>query len=426
MNTKLLEFIDASPSAFQAVVNIKKELNQAGFIELNEQTEWSLQKNQKYYVSRNSSALFAFCIPETFDSIQMAASHLDSPTFKIKANGAMIDKNQIRLDVEKYGGMILHTWFDRPLSMAGRMVVKNKKMESILFDDKKPWLMIPSVAIHLNRDVNQGKAINVQKEMLPIVGQGSDFELEKYLQEKHHIEGEILAVDAFLYNPESSKVWGINDEFLSAPRIDNLECTYAILEAIKESSSKNVLNMALFFDNEEVGSGTKQGADSSFLTDVLARIKEACHLSQQQVLSMIARGFMISADNAHGYHPGYGELYSPSDQPKINEGIVVKHNANQKYTSDAISAAIFYQLCKEAGVSHQNYYNHTNAPGGSTLGNIANTHVSLNTVDIGLAQWAMHSSYETAGTKDYQDLVSVLTYFYRHKMEICNEDYMNL
>lgn len=422
MTTNLLKFIDASPTAFHAVTNIEKELLEAGFQELKEHQIWNLEKNKKYFVSRNGSSIFAFNIPNTFDSIHLAASHLDSPTFKIKANGTMIDKKQVRLDVEGYGGMILSTWFDRPLGMAGRVVVKNEKIETVYFSDEKPTLMIPNVAIHLNREVNQGRKINVQKEMLPLVGQTGEFKLEDHLKQVHGIEGEILAVDAFLYNCQPSITWGLNDEFISAPRIDNLECTYAILEAIKQTNSDDVLNMALFFDNEEVGSTTKQGADSSFLQDVLMRIKESLSISSQEYLSMLAKGFMVSADNAHGYHPGYGELYNPTSSPLLNGGVVIKHNANQKYTSDALSAAIFGSLCKEAGVEHQNYYNHTNAPGGSTLGNIANSHISLNTVDIGLAQWAMHSSYETAGKNDYEQLVKVLTYFYQHKISVLDKD----
>ncbi len=422
---KLLNFIDVSPTAFHAVENIKLELLDNGFKELKEYQKWNLEKGNKYFVTRNGSALFAFTIPQTFTTIQMVASHLDSPAMKVKNTKAMIDNGHIRLDVERYGGSILSSWFDRPLSLAGRVVVEGEKIQSKVFQLDDLSFVVPNASIHLNREVNQGKKIAFQKEMLPIIGLDDDFDLASYIKEQENIDGNILSIEAFVYNKEKGIYWGKDKEFILAPRIDNLECTYAIVEGIVNSNNDNALNMGLFFDNEEVGSTTKQGADSSFLNDVLDRIKEAFNLTSEQFARMIASGFMISADNAHGYHPNYKELYSPSGAPVINGGIVIKHNAMQKYTSDAVSSAVFKKLCANTLVTCQDFYNNSDVLGGSTLGNIANSHISLNSVDIGLAQWAMHSSNESAGTKDYGDLVAVLKQFYTNTI-IIEDDIVNM
>ncbi len=418
MNKELLQFIDDSPTAFHAVENIKKMLLENGFEQLFETNEWSLERNKKYFVIRNGSALFAFTTPNICKTIQISASHTDSPCLKVKNTPAMIDTGHIRVDVERYGGFIASTWFDRPLSFAGRIVYDDNGIKSQLFSLDDLSFVIPNVAIHLNRQANEGKQLSIQKEMLPIIGLGDSFNMEEYLQNKLSIKGEVLATETFIYNNQKGGFWGIENEFILAPRIDNLECTYAIVKSLLDSNNDESLNMGLFFDNEEVGSGTKQGADSSFLQDVLSRIKAAYDLTDEQYYAMIAKGFMISADNAHGYHPNFKELYSPSGAPIVNAGIVIKHNSNQQYTTDAISNAVFKKICKEADVATQDYYNHSNLPGGSTLGNIANRHVSLNTVDIGLAQWAMHSSMESAGSKDLDSLIKALTYFYNNTIVI--------
>lgn len=418
MNTQLLTFIKNSPTAFHATKTIKAILLENGFIEVKEYQQWQLQKNQRYFVTRNDSAIIAFTTPSTFTSLQVTASHLDSPAFKIKEHGVLIDNQQVRLNVERYGGMILSSWFDRPLSIAGRVVVDKGTLQSQLVDIEEDIAMIPNASIHLNREINNGYKYNVQKELIPLIGQAENFNLIEYIKEKQHITGEVVASDLFLYNRQEGITWGINKEFISAPRIDNLECTYGLLQAIISSQNDTALNMCLMFDNEEVGSGTKQGADSTFFNDTLTRIKECFSLSEQEYLTMIASGFMISADNAHSYHPNYKELYDAACFPIMNNGVVVKHNANQKYTSDAISVAIFKTLCKKVNVPFQDFANHSNILGGSTLGNIANTHISLNTVDIGLAQLAMHSTYETAGSKDLEFLTKVITYFYNHTIKV--------
>lgn len=407
----LMNFIDCSPTAFHAVEGIKGVLDLAGFEQLFEVDVWQLALNKKYYVTRNDSTLLAFTTPSTFDSIQICATHLDSPCFKLKDQVVSCNKNVLQLDVERYGGMILNSWFDRPLSIAGRMILEDRHA-SVLFDVDKASLMIPNVAIHLNREGT--KDINVQKEMMPVIGLGESFDLLDYLKENTGVEGEVLALEAFLYNRQKALIWGKEDALFSAPRIDNLECSYAMLKSIVASENNTSLNIAAFYDNEEVGSATKQGADSTILEDVITRVCESFALSKQAYLRLIASGFMISSDNAHAYHPNYPELYSKNSAPSINGGIVIKHNANQRYTTDALSDAIFSSLCKKSGVNVQHFYNHSNVAGGGTLGNIASSHVSMRCVDIGLPQWAMHSSFETAGVHDFKDLVQVLSYFYNH------------
>lgn len=419
MNTELLTFIEKSPTAFHAANNIRNILLENNFQELEESKQWQLEHGQKYFVVRNQSSVIAFTTPNIFTGLQISASHLDSPAFKVKENSVCINKEQVCLDVEKYGGMILSSWFDRPLSLAGRVMVDTPEgLSQHLLNLDEDVLMIPSVAIHLDRTTNDGHKYNVQKELMPMISQNKEFSLTDFIKNKMSINGTIIAMDLFLYNRQKGTTWGANHEFISAPRIDNLECTYALLQGLIKSNNSEALNMCLMFDNEEVGSGTKQGADSSFFHDVLIRIKECFGMSEQEYLTMIAKGFMISADNAHSFHPNYPELYDAKNHPIMNKGVVIKHNANQKYTSDAVSSALFKKLCDSCSVPYQTFSNHSNVLGGSTLGNIANTHVSLNTVDIGLAQLAMHSTYETAGSKDLQYLITVMTYFYNHILEV--------
>lgn len=421
MNKQLMDFIEKSPTAFQAASNIKDILVQNGYIELEEYQSWNLEKNQKYFVIRNESSVIAFTTPNTFETIQITASHLDSPTFKLKDNGEIVQEHYTKLNVEKYGGMIASTWFDRPLSLAGRLLVEQDgKLQSKLFSIDEDLVMIPNVAIHMDRNVNEGHKYDIQKELLPIIGQEENVKVTDYIKQVCHIQGNIMGHDIFLYNRQKGTIWGANKEFISMPRIDNLMCAFGTLQGLLHSKNDKSLNMCLMFDNEEVGSGTKQGADSTFLTDVLTRIKEAFSLSEEDYQTMVAKGFMISADNAHAYHPNYGHFYDVSNHPFMNQGIVIKHNANQKYTSDAMSAALFRMICKNAGVPYQDFHNHSNVLGGSTLGNISNTQFSLNTVDIGLAQLAMHSSYETAGSKDLEYLVMAMIYFYNHTAIIKN------
>lgn len=418
MNTaeKLLTFIKDSPTAFQAVETMKNRFSENGFRELKEEEHWSVEKGGKYFVTRNHSAIIAFTIPEeNTDTFHIIASHSDSPSLKIKENPEMAENGYVKLNVELYGGALLAPWFDRPLSVAGRLIVKEagKICEKLVTVDRD-MLIIPNLAIHMNREANSGYKYNVQKDMLPLYGlesaKGSFF---KTVAEAAGVkEEDILGHDLFLYNRMPGTVWGSEDEFVSAPRLDDLQCAFSSMEGILAGENKNSICVHCVMDNEEVGSGTRQGAASTFLRDTLLRITLGLGKSYEDYLIALAKSFMISADNAHAVHPNYPEKADPVNRPHINEGIAIKYNANQKYCTDGISAAIFKTFCQEAGVGCQTYVNRSDVPGGSTLGNISNTQVALNTVDIGLPQLAMHSPYETAGVRDTCDFVKLAEVFY--------------
>ena len=418
MNTaeKLLTFIKDSPTAFQAVETMKNRFSENGFRELKEKEHWSVEKGGKYFVTRNHSAIIAFTIPEeNTDTFHIIASHSDSPSLKIKENPEMAENGYVKLNVELYGGALLAPWFDRPLSVAGRLIVKEagRICEKLVTVDRD-MLIIPNLAIHMNREANSGCQYNVQKDMLPLYGlesaKGSFF---KTVAEAAGVkEEDILGHDLFLYNRMPGTVWGSEDEFVSAPRLDDLQCAFSSMEGILAGENKNSICVHCVMDNEEVGSGTRQGAASTFLRDTLLRITLGLGKSYEDYLIALAKSFMISADNAHAVHPNYPEKADPVNRPHINEGIAIKYNANQKYCTDGISAAIFKTFCQEAGVGCQTYVNRSDVPGGSTLGNISNTQVALNTVDIGLPQLAMHSPYETAGVKDTCDFVKLAEVFY--------------
>ena len=413
---KMLDFIDASPTAFHVVDNIKKELLKKKFTELKETDEWSL-KPGNYFVTRNGSAIISFKIPKKdFKGFNMIASHSDSPTFKIKENPEMAAAGAyVKLNVEKYGGMLCAEWFDRPLSVAGRLVVDKKgKAEPVLVNVDRNLLMLPALAIHMDREANDGHKYNAQVDMLPLFGdetsEGKFFDIVAKAAGVN--KKDILSHDLFLYNRVEPTFWGANEEYISSSRLDDQECVFSSLFGFMDAKPTDYVAMHLVFDNEEVGSTTKQGAASSFLKDTLERIGDGLGRTRQQYLSAIAGSFMISADNAHAVHPNYQDKADPVNRPVMNRGIVIKYNANQKYTTDAVSAANFKLLCKEAGVPFQTFTNRSDMPGGSTLGNISTTQVSVNTVDIGLAQLAMHSPYESAGSRDPEYLYKVAKVFY--------------
>lgn len=421
----LLSYIKESPTCFQAVENAEKQLVQAGYLQICEKEKWELCSGGKYYVNRNGSALIAFQIPQgdfkkTVRGFHMTASHSDAPCFKVKEIPEMQVENQyVKLNVEKYGGMILSTWLDRPLSVAGRIVVfedGNPISKNIVID--RDLFVIPNVAIHMNRDMNKGVEYNAQTDMLPLYA-GADFVNEKdsfrrLIAETAGVkEDEILGSDLFLYNREEGRKFGADGEFICAPRLDDLECVYASLQALLHSESKNYINMMAVFDNEEVGSGTRQGAASTFLKDTLTRICEAFEVSAGDYCRLIADSFLISADNAHAVHPNHSEKADPTNRPYLNGGIVIKYHGSQKYTTDAISGAVMKNICKRAEVPYQTYANRSDIPGGSTLGNISAAQVPVSTVDIGLPQLAMHSAYETAGAKDVEYMIKAMECFYR-------------
>lgn len=415
---ELLEFIEKSPSCFHAVANMKGILAAEGFRELREDEKWEIEKGGRYFVTRNNSSIIAFTIPEKgIEGCRIMASHSDSPSFKIKENPEMeVDKKYVKLNVERYGGMICAPWFDRPLSVAGRVVVKeNGEFAEKLVDVDRDLLMIPNLAIHMNREVNDGYKYNAQVDMLPLYGGiSAKGTFMKTIAEAAGVKEEaILGHDLFLYNRVPGTVWGAEGEFVSSSRLDDLQCAFSSLKGFLRGKKEEYVAVHCVLDNEEVGSGTKQGAASTFLYDTLVRVNECMGLSYEEYLRSLAKSFMISADNAHAVHPNHKEVADPVNRPYMNEGIVIKHSANQKYCTDAVSAAMFKDLCKEADVPYQNFTNRSDILGGSTLGNISNTKVALNAVDIGLPQLAMHSPYETAGVKDTWYLVQAAEKFFK-------------
>ncbi len=418
-NTKsnVLELIEKSPTAFHLVNNLSDELKKEGFEELSEKERWNLSPGSKYFVARNGSAIISFKIPkDSFKGFYIIAGHSDSPSFKLKENPEMESCGAyVKLNVEKYGGSLMNPWFDRPLSIAGRVIVKTENgIQTKLIDIDKDLCMLPSLAIHMDRNANGGHEINVQSEMLPIIGDiSAKGKLLELVAKTAGVKAEeILSSDLYLYNRVKYTRWGMSDEYISSARLDDQMCVYASFEGFVQAVPNNNITMHCVFDNEEVGSGTRQGAASTFLKDTLERINESLDRSREEYHTAIANSFMISADNAHAVHPNRGDTADPVNRPVMNGGIVIKYNANQRYTTDALSAAVFKGICDKAQVPYQTFVNNSNIPGGSTLGNISTSQVPIVTVDIGLAQLAMHSPYETAGAKDAEYLSKASKVFY--------------
>ncbi len=416
----LTDFIKKSPTAFHAVAELRERLLAEGFDELDESEKWSLDKGGKYFVTRSGSSIISFKIPaEDYKGFYMIASHSDSPSFKIKENPEIEAASAyVTLNVEKYGGMLCAPWFDRPLSVAGRVMVKSSGdaigVESKLVDVGRDLVMLPSLAIHMDREANDGHKFNVQKDMLPIFGDAAS--KDKFMTTIAEAAGvkeeDIVSHDLFLYNRVEPSVWGANDEFVSSGRLDDLECCYGSFEGFMNAENDNNVIMHVVFDNEEVGSTTRQGAASTFLKDTLVRVNDAFGKSKEDYLVSLANSFMVSADNAHAVHPNYIEKADPVNRPQMNKGIVIKYNANQKYTTDAASGAICKLICEKAKVPYQTFTNRSDVAGGSTLGNISGTQVAVRTVDIGMAQLAMHSPYETAGVQDVEYLIDFSKTFF--------------
>ncbi|MBQ8680655.1 MAG: M18 family aminopeptidase [Treponema sp.] len=427
----LFSFIKKSPSPFHAVAEISNILKENGFAELSESEMWNLKKEGKYFVTRNSSSLIAFALPQNFspkNGFLLTASHSDSPVFKIKENPEIASAGSLVLNVEKYGGMLIQPWFDRPLSVAGRVVVRKNEngksfLRQILVNIDRNLLMIPNLAIHMNREANEGHKIDVQNEIRPVLTLNEKKNLFSLVAESAGLsESDIISHDLFLYNRSHPSLWGAENEFISSPKLDDLECAYSTLQgflaATSKSISENPLPLYCLFDNEEVGSSSRQGADSTFLSDTLSRIAEKLDWTDEEYKIALSKSLMLSADNAHAVHPNYVSSADPVNRPKVNGGIVIKFNAAQKYTSDALSSAVFKEVCKKAGVPFQIYTNNSNVPGGSTLGNISQNHVSISCVDIGLAQWAMHSPYESAGAKDLDFMIRAVGEFYKGSVTV--------
>lgn len=415
-NRELLSFVEASPTAFHAVKELETMLEKAGYQRLREEEPWTLSFPGKYFVTRNGSSLIALDLPEHFDSYMMMAAHTDSPSFRIKADGEeKVLGLYSRLGVEKYGGMLCNTWMDRPLSIAGRVMVRQgDKLVCRLVKFERDLVLIPNLAIHMDRSANDGKVFNVNEDMMPLIG---SFELQRsvnsLIAEELGIRAEdIVSRELNLYARTPGSIWGADREYISAPHLDDLMCVFGCLQGFL---SKTALKQAAVFvalDNEEVGSSTRQGADSSFLEDTLRRVWSASGRSDAEYRQALAGSFMVSADNAHAVHPNHPEFADRNERPTMNGGIVLKYNANQRYVTDAVSAGVFTEICRRAGVPVQHYSNRPDLQGGATLGNISLTHVAVRALDIGLAQLAMHSSYETAGAKDTEYLIRAARLFY--------------
>ncbi len=432
LSQELCDFIGQSPSMFHAAATICRSLDKAGFRRLAEQDDWQVAPGDACYVVRNNSSVIAFKVgselPVDGYRFQMAAAHNDSPTFKVK-HAPELDgpKETLRLDVEAYGGMIDSTWFDRPLGIAGRVLVRTSKnrIESRLVASDRDVALIPNIAIHQNRDANKGVALNRQIDLCPLFSAGklARGAFDAMVAELAGTAPEnLVAKDLFLVNRTAPRVWGWADEFVSAPKLDDLQCAFATLKAFIDARNPACITVLACFDNEEVGSGTKQGALSTFLRDTLSRVNAALGRSDVDLMRAYAASFLVSCDNSHAVHPNHPELFDTENCGRINGGVVIKEAASQKYTTDAFSRALFTAICERAGVPVQTFANRSDSAGGSTLGNLSNQQVSVHAVDVGLAQLAMHSSYETAGSADTGHLMRALEAFFEADIAIEGAD----
>ena len=400
----LLDFISASPTCFHAIANTATRLTAAGYTPLSEEERWTLRPGDHRFVIRGGSSIIAFRVPQELrGGFMMAAAHSDSPSFKLKEHAELRSSGYIRLHTEKYGGMLMSTWFDRPLSVAGRLFVRqNGCLDEKLVNIDRDLLVIPSVAIHMNRNANDGMKYMANVDTIPLFS--SEDPAAAILPMAAEAAGvspdNVLGSDLFLYCRGRGVTFGAHNEYILSPRLDDLACAWGCLEGFLAARDTGSLPVLCIFDNEEVGSETKQGAASAFLRDTLRRIMFALGHDEEAFRTMLARSFLLSADNAHAIHPNHPE-YSDSDNcPHMNAGVVIKFNANQRYATDGRSCALFRSICQDAGVPTQVMANRSDLPGGSTLGSIANTLVPVSTVDIGLAQLAMHSAWETMGAED--------------------------
>jgi aspartyl aminopeptidase len=423
---QLIDFLYDSPTAFHAVENVKANLDNAGFEELKEEDKWNLEKGGKYYTTKNDSALVAFVIGNgevENHGFKIIGAHTDSPTFRIKPACEMVVENTyVKLNTEVYGGPILSTWFDRPLSVAGRVVLTGEKIlypKTELVNIKKPILIIPNVAIHMNREVNKGVEINPQRDTLPLISLVNE-ELEKgnYLinaiaKEIKVDPKDIIDFDLFLYEYEKGSIIGLNDEFISAGRLDDLQMVHAGIEAIKEAPVTEATNIMVCFDNEEIGSSTKQGADSDMLANILERIVIAFGKGREDFFRALSKSFLISGDNAHAVHPNCPDKHDPTSRPVINKGPVIKINANFAYTTDSDSSIVYQEICKKAEVPFQKFVNRSDVRGGSTIGPISSTHLNIRSIDIGNPTLAMHSIRELAGVQDHTYVMKSFLEFYK-------------
>lgn len=417
----LRAFLDQAHSVYHAQQGLVQQLKAAGFQPLQEQETWQIAPGGRYYVTRGDAAVMAFRVPQGVPTgFMMSASHLDRPCFKVKENGELTG-TYTRLAVERYGGMILSTWLDRPLSIAGRVAVQTEQgIRTQLVDIDQDLLLIPNVAIHMNRQVNDGYKWNPAVDLLPLLGgKEAAGRLEAMLEEQ--AGGKILGRDLYLYIRQKSSVWGVNQEYLSSAALDDLECAWACTQGFLEAADSQAISVLCLFDSEEVGSGSVQGAGSTLLADTLHRI---CQAGGWDLRQLLAQSFLVSADNAHALHPNHPEFSDAANAPVMGGGVVIKHNASMSYCTDGVAAGLFRSICQRAEAATQSYYNRADLPGGSTLGHISLAHVSVPTVDIGLAQLAMHSSFETGAISDIEALVKAMTALYSTALEVRGQEYI--
>ena len=410
----LIDFLDNAHSVFHAVAGLEKTLLDAGYQALNEWDAWDLIPGGKYYLKRNDSAILAFRIPQgNPKGFLLSASHADRPCFKVKENGELKGA-YTRLAVERYGGMLIAPWLDRPLSVAGRVMVETESgIESRLVDIDRDLLLIPNVAIHMNRQANDGQKWNPAEDTIPLLG-GKDAKGKLNVLLEEAAGGKILGHDLYLYVRQKATVWGIDNAFISSAALDDLQCAWCCTQGFLAAQESEAIPVLCVFDSEEVGSSSLQGAASDLLRVTLERICGGLDLDLDRMLS---RSFLVSADNAHAVHPNHPEMADPANAPTVGGGIVLKFNANQRYCTDGVSAAIFRKVCARANAPVQTYCNRADIPGGSTLGNISLSQVAVPTVDIGLPQLAMHSCYETAGVADTIALENAMASFYSASLD---------
>lgn len=421
----LIDFIYNSPTSFNAVNTSKEILDNNGFEELALNKKWNLKVGGRYYITKNSSALISFIINSDNleqEGFRIISSHSDSPSFRIKPNAEMnVENTYLKLNTECYGGPILNTWLDRPLSLAGRVILKGenilKPIEQIV-NINKPICIIPNLAIHMNKTINDGYSLNKQKDMLPLVGLlNESLEKDNFLvnilsKELSVDSKDIIDFDLFLYEFEKGNLIGPNEEFISSSRLDNLSMAHASIHALINTKGKYGINMLSVFDNEEVGSSTKQGADSNMLLNILERICLALGKDREEFFNSLYSSFMISADLAHAVHPNISEKHDPTNRPVMGNGPVIKINANQAYTSDSYSISIYKNICKEANVRYQEFVNRSDERGGSTIGPISSTHIDIPSVDIGSPILAMHSIRELGSVDDHISIYKTFSKFY--------------
>lgn len=421
---KLFHLLENATSQFHTVLETKKQLQEVGFEELTLKKEWNLQRGGKYMYVHHGSTIFAFTVGEHFraeDGFRIAASHGDFPGFRIKPNAGMEVNGYLQLNTEGYGGAILSSWLDRPLSVAGRVVLKSDdvfKPEVRFIDMKKPILIIPNLAIHFNREMNKGVELRKQVEMLPIYGTASEEMTKEAFLESISVElgvnkEDILDYELMIYNVDKPSLVGLKDEFVSAPRLDNLTSTQAIIDGITENTRKNGLNMMIVFDHEEIGSRSKQGAASTLVATILEKIYVSLGMSHLDFINALAESLFVSVDVSHAFHPNYAAKYDVTNKHILNQGFAIKQAASQSYATDSEAIAIVQQICEKEGIAYQKFVNHSDSVGGGTIGAISSAMLPVRTVDMGVPLLAMHSSRETMGVKDYESLVNFVGAYFR-------------